>query len=116
MGYQDATGIVVGLFSTPVFYKGVIYAGNNDGLTYAVDATTGKLRWVRGNTISEHAAATIAIVANDVVYAGNGDKGNHSIRYRERNAKMDLYETGNAVFRRLCRRLAKQHPHLGRIR
>jgi len=75
MGYQDASGIVVGLFSTPVFYKGVIYAGNNDGLTYAVDAATGKLKWVSGNTISEHAAATIATVANDVVYAGNGDKG-----------------------------------------
>ncbi|GAA3927617.1 PQQ-binding-like beta-propeller repeat protein [Chitinophaga oryziterrae] len=70
MGYQDATGITVGLWSSPVYANGIVFAGNNDGENYAINAATGRSAWTYGNTLSEHPAATQATVANGIVFFG----------------------------------------------
>jgi eukaryotic-like serine/threonine-protein kinase len=70
MGYQNATGITVGLWSSPVYANGIVFAGNNDGENYAINATTGKSAWTWGNTLSANPAATQATVANGIVIFG----------------------------------------------
>src|SRR4051794_15263930 len=45
---------------TPIVYDGVVYVGSGDGFLYAIDATTGGLRWRRatgGAVVSTPVAA-----------------------------------------------------------
>jgi len=68
-GYQS-DGTFVGTFSDPISAGGIIYAGNNDGIVYAIDAGTGQIKWSLGQGIAEHPAAPEVTVANGVVYCG----------------------------------------------
>lgn len=70
MGYQNATGITVGLWSSPVYANGFVFAGNDDGLNYAINAATGSSAWMYGNGMSENQVATQATVANGIAYFG----------------------------------------------
>jgi len=71
VGFQDATGITVGLWSSPMYANGLVFCGNNDGLNYAINAATGAVEWKYGEgVITRNSIATQATVANDVVYFG----------------------------------------------
>ncbi|OQP49027.1 hypothetical protein A4H97_29550 [Niastella yeongjuensis] len=71
MGYQSATGITVGLWSSPVYANGIVFAGNNDGENYAINAATGRSAWIWYlDGLSANPAATQATVANGTVFFG----------------------------------------------
>lgn len=70
MGYQSAIGITVGLWSSSVYADGILFAGNNDGENYAINANTGSAAWIYGNTLSANPAATQATVANGIAFFG----------------------------------------------
>jgi len=67
---EQADGIFIGLFSDPISVGGVVYAGNNDGFIYAIDAASGQIKWSLGSGLAEHPASTKVTVANGVVYCG----------------------------------------------
>lgn len=62
-----------GLFSAPVYYNGVLYAGNDDTHVYAIDARTGRLKWKLGEGIQLGGFRTNATVGNGVVYIGSAE-------------------------------------------
>jgi outer membrane protein assembly factor BamB len=69
-GYQP-DGTIVGVFSDPICVGDIVYAGNNDGIIYAIDAAAGQIKWSLGQGIAEHPGATEVTVANGVVYCGS---------------------------------------------
>lgn len=60
------------IHSTPAVADGLIYYGSRMASTYAVDAATGKVRWMRGESEGSWVESSPA-VADGVVYIGGSD-------------------------------------------
>ena len=62
---------------TPIVYDGVLYVGSGDGFFYAIDATTGVLRWRRG---TGGAVVSTAAAGAGSVYFSSRDGRLYSVR------------------------------------
>jgi outer membrane protein assembly factor BamB len=69
-GFQPSN-YIVGVFSDPIVAGGIVYVGCNDGFIYAVDATTGQIKWHFGAGIGSYPGPPEVTVANGVVYCGS---------------------------------------------
>ncbi len=65
---------VAGLFSSPVVYHGLVYAGNDDYLLYSINAETGVLGWRYENALQVRNSAPAPTVANGVLYVNRDDE------------------------------------------
>jgi outer membrane protein assembly factor BamB len=66
VAWTFATGDVVE--SSPAVANGLVYIGSNDGYLYALDATTGALKWKRNVGGVDYSSPA---VANGIVYVGS---------------------------------------------
>lgn len=67
-----ATGPVNGSFSNPVVYNNAVFAGNLNGVFYAIDAGSGGVRWSSGSLVSQIGSAIPSpVAATNVVYTGS---------------------------------------------
>jgi outer membrane protein assembly factor BamB len=77
--------------SSPVIANGVVYIGSGDQNVYALDASTGALRWTFGTGDVVHASPA---VANGVVYVGSWDRNLYAIDASTGRERW-RYTTGN---------------------
>lgn len=59
--------------ATPVAENGIVYFASAENIIYAVDATTGVLKWRSSNSIQSIGTAQNLTVGNGVLYAGSYD-------------------------------------------
>lgn len=79
---------------TPLVADGILYSGGSDGLLYAVDATTGDVKWrVGGFELIETATA----IAGDTIIAG-GFNGRVVALDRHSGNEQWTYDAGTYVF------------------
>jgi outer membrane protein assembly factor BamB len=77
--------------SSPAIANGVVYFGSGDHNVYAVDATTGVLRWKFATGDVVHASPA---VANGVVYVGSWDRNMYALDART-GKELWRFQTGN---------------------
>jgi outer membrane protein assembly factor BamB len=77
--------------SSPVIANGVVYIGSGDQNVYALDASTGALRWTFATGDVVHASPA---VANGVVYVGSWDRNLYAIDASTGRERW-RYTTGN---------------------
>lgn len=92
-------------FTTPAITNGTAYVGCNDGKVYALDATTGALKWsyFLGSGLGFYSSGPI-VVSNGIVYAGasivavgNGQPGIYALDVNTGVLKWS-YLTGNQLW------------------
>ena len=68
-----------GYFSSLVYDRGTVYAGNDDSYFYAVDAATGTVKWTYGDAIRCYVkTAPHPTAANGIVYVGGYENYLHA--------------------------------------
>jgi eukaryotic-like serine/threonine-protein kinase len=94
-GYNNA-----GPFSSPVVLDSIVYAGNYDGIFYAINKLTGNLAWSYGTEIKAVGFAS-PTAANGVVYVGSYDKNLYAFEAKTGTIKWKFI-TGGAVYSGPC--------------
>ncbi|HEV8050381.1 MAG TPA: PQQ-binding-like beta-propeller repeat protein, partial [Thermoplasmata archaeon] len=83
MLWNDSTGAAV--TASAAIVGGVVYLGSNDGYEYALNATTGGLRWKTFLGLDDHnnrtaGIASSATVRNGVLYVAGGNSSSNALR------------------------------------
>ena len=87
--YSDSQGFYLG---QAAIYNGVVYAPNNDGILYALDADNGSLIWTFE---TGHYLWSQPVIANDTIYVGSMDHSVYAISLD--GDKVWSYELSGAV-------------------
>ena len=91
-------GSSAGFFQSPVVANGLVYAGNSDSYFYAIDASTGGLRWqFGGNAI----VVVNGTVKQDMVYVGSTNNNIYALNALTGNIKWQ-YATGGQILGASC--------------